>query len=169
MKRRSNLKERFLKNFEKADNGCWNYMGHITAKGYGRICRGKELGGTAAHRYSWELHHGEPPPKDMFVCHKCDNRRCVNPDHLFLGTNQHNVDDCVSKDRHPRGSRHGQSKLTEDRVKEILSSNRSGAALAREFGVHPVTVQEIRRGLAWKHVHKTFDEWKRGKSKEGTE
>jgi hypothetical protein len=80
----------------KQADGCWIYTGPAQSNGYGAVgMRGK----ARAHRFSWELAHGEPVPEDMQVCHRCDVRRCVNPDHLFLGTGVDNMQDCIAKGR----------------------------------------------------------------------
>lgn len=82
-------------------DGCWEWSGCRTNGGYGRFGRSRRLGWILAHRMSWILAHGEIPP-DMCVCHKCDNRICVKPDHLFLGTKQDNIKDCITKGRRSR-------------------------------------------------------------------
>lgn len=86
---------------QKCDNGCWIWTASVHRKngGYGQIQLGRRGEGVAkAHRVSYELHCG-PIPDELMVLHRCDNRRCVNPEHLFLGTAQDNTDDMIQKKR----------------------------------------------------------------------
>lgn len=99
----SPVQTRFWK-FVQKTNACWNWTGASLEKGYGRIGIGKSI--ILAHRLSYLIHLGEIPV-GMLVCHTCDNPRCVNPDHLFLGTHKDNFDDARRKNRIATGDRHG--------------------------------------------------------------
>lgn len=105
----------------------------------------------SAHRVSYEQVHGDIPT-GLCVCHKCDVRQCVNPTHLFLGTDKDNHDDCVAKRRHAFGSRMGTAKLTENQVTAIRRSDLSGRQLALQYGVSPTTISEIVNYKIWRHV-----------------
>lgn len=108
------------------------------------------------HVYSYQIHHG--PTGDMKVCHKCDNRLCVNPSHLFLGTHSDNRQDCVDKNRHAKGEAIATSKLTPEIVREMRRRYvprcfvNGSSALAREFGVTQAVAYEIIKRKAWKHI-----------------
>lgn len=104
-----------------------------------------------AHRIAYTLFRGEIP-QDIQVCHTCDNRACVNPDHLFLGTLQENIADKVAKRRQAKGTTIAQHKLTEDAVREIRATLRQTSALAEKYGVHRTLIQQIRSGKGWGHV-----------------
>lgn len=102
-----------------------------------------------AHRVAWRLTNGEIPP-GMFVCHRCDNPRCVRPDHLFLGAPSDNSGDMVEKARQATGTRNGNAKLNPQRVQEIREANGTVSALARRFEVSRKTIRNIRKGETWK-------------------
>lgn len=89
---------RFWKGVHKT-KGCWEWAKSVTSEGYGRIWVNRKHLGT--HRFSWELHNGAIP-SDKLVLHHCDNRRCVRPDHLYLGTPVENSLDCVKRGRHKK-------------------------------------------------------------------
>lgn len=113
---------------------------------------------VAAHRYSWEITYG-PIPDGLFVCHHCDNPRCVRPDHLFLGTPLANARDMARKGRKAivslPGERHPGSKLTDDAVREIRRRRSLGETTRRlgaEFGVSGPLISYIANRKAWRHV-----------------
>jgi hypothetical protein len=106
------------------------------------------------HRLSWQLHFGQIP-RGLWVLHHCDNRVCVRPDHLFLGTSRENINDMVSKHRHTYGQRNGLAKLTDTLVREIRSAHREGetmASIARRFRVGETTISRVVRHETWRHV-----------------
>ena len=125
---------------------CWEWTGTLFRNGYGRACVDRKSVG--AHRRSWELLNG-PIPDGMYVCHSCDNRKCVRPGHLFLGTPAENMQDMVDKGRSLSGSRNHNSKLTETEVVEIRERYAAGgitqAELARQYGVV--------EGCIWNVIH----------------
>lgn len=125
---------------------CWLWTGPTDRDGYG-LC-GKA---DRAHRRSWREASG-PIPQGMVVCHQCDNRLCVRPDHLFLGTQSDNVADMVSKQRQIRGERVGGSKMTESDVLAIRADSRTSVVIAAEYGLHHSTVLDIKNRHTWKHV-----------------
>lgn len=94
--RHAQTKESLFKRARVKKSGCWHFIGSLSKTGYGVVgLNGKVIG---AHRAAWILTNGEVPD-GLFVCHKCDNRRCINPDHLFLGTAKDNTQDMISKGR----------------------------------------------------------------------
>lgn len=129
------LADRFWARVEKTD-GCWLWTGSRDHAGYGRLQRGARGEGVVkAHRLSYELHHG-PIPDGMFVCHRCDNPQCVNPDHLFLGTNQDNLDDAKAKHRMP-----GRPLAVDaDALIAFIDSGGTYRAASERFGVSRSTV-----------------------------
>lgn len=141
----------FSKNFIVKENGCWEWRKCRDANGYAKFCGGK------AHRYSYEHYKGKIP-KNISVCHNCpggDNRGCVNPEHLWLGTCLENNRDKKFKGTQLRGEKIGTSKLTECQVKEIklrYSKGEKGNHLAKEFNVSHGLVYHILNGRAWSHI-----------------
>lgn len=141
------------------NSGCWLWSGAPAAGNYGCI----KFDGRyqKAHRVSWALHNGFMPPSHTKVCHSCDTPPCVNPAHLWLGTQADNVADMVAKGRgrtSPRfGSQNAVSVLDETRVWEIKQlvalKQFSGNEVARSYGVSPMTVSRIVNCQTWPHVH----------------
>lgn len=152
---RRTLEARFWAKVAKSD-GCWVWTGGRKPDGYGTIRAGGERGGGAvvsAHRVSWEMHRG-PVPDGLHVLHRCDSPPCVNPAHLFLGSNADNVADKVAKGRQgaPRGSAHPAARLTSEAVREIRASTGSAREVGERHGVSASCVQRIRSGRGWTHV-----------------
>ncbi len=104
-----------------------------------------------AHKLSWIFSFGEIP-KGLQVLHTCDNPRCVNPLHLFLGTQNDNMKDMVKKGRHSRGSRNGMAKLNEDLVRSIYHDPRGRVELSQSYGVSLSVISNIKNRKVWKHL-----------------
>ena len=131
------------------NSGCWLWMGVTAHFGHGVIAiNGKK---RHAHRIAWEVFVG-PIPDGLNVCHKCDIPSCVNPAHLFLGTDMDNFNDMRAKRRHAFGERSGQAKLTERDVRVIRSDARPNRTIATEYGVSGVLIGMIKRGRIWRHI-----------------
>lgn len=151
---------------------CWIWTGKINGNGYGVMAHTRTKGVRSrgyfgAHRISHEINIG-PIPKGIGVCHHCDNKRCVNPSHFFLGDNKANLQDAARKGIMPSGDRHGQrtkpwafykgpnhanAKLTQEQADEVRKSNPSisCAKIAKPLGVCAEVVRRIRIGVGYKH------------------
>jgi len=130
--------------------GCWEWHGW-RRNGYGLLWHnGKN---QSAHRVSYETFN-RPIPDGMKVLHSCDNPRCINPNHLSVGTQKQNVAEREMRDRRDvRGEQIGTSKLTSEEVVEIKASALSLGKLAKQYGVAKQTIWKIRIGGAWKHLN----------------
>lgn len=148
------VRQRFMESFApNEDTGCWNWRGNINVYGYGVIVIRRKS--VRAHRLSFALHNGRWPT--LWVLHSCDNRACVNPDHLREGTHQDNMDDRSKRGRVPdlRGSRNNHAKLTERDVVEIRARRAAGdrqASIARAFSLSQGWVSDIVNRKRWTHV-----------------
>lgn len=153
--------ELFESKFSKVKNDCWEWEASLDATGYGRVYlwRISKLLNRShafkAHRVAKAHYHGEDLDSELFFCHKCDNRKCVNPDHIFLGTHQDNMNDMVAKGRSSGAPQSGDlnfnkrlnSKLVEEiRVKLKTMTN---VAIGKEYGVHHSTISLIRKNKTW--------------------
>lgn len=136
---------------------CWLWIGEtIQGKGYGIFWCGSRQ--YLAHRLAYLLHF-KADPGEMLVCHKCDNPKCVNPNHFFLGTHADNHKDMRAKGRHPqlgpRGEAHPKATLKNHQVIEIRALAESGMSdrkIADLFKINHATVYQVRKRITWRHV-----------------
>lgn len=152
---REPLLGKFLAKFRvNSETNCWQWTAAKAGR-YGAFRSDTRM--DLAHRVSYEIYCG-PIPAGLRVCHRCDNPICVNPEHLFLGTDADNVFDKVSKSRQARGISHGHCKLSDSDVIEIRKTK--GATqqkIADLYGVDRTLIGLIRRNKIWKHLPRTED------------
>ena len=148
------MRESFFSKIKKDPNGgCWEWLGSRDRKGYGTCYWPKGKNSFRAHRASWLLSGGEIPA-GMIICHKCDNRACVNPDHLYCGTPKDNNRDMVER-RRCFGEIQGSSKLKTHQViyiKKLWETGMTMTMIAEKFELNPSTVHLIIRGKRWRHL-----------------
>jgi hypothetical protein len=146
---------RFWTHVEKTGN-CWVWTGKIGNKGYGYYTTGQRH--LLTHRYAYTITYGQIP-SGKFVLHHCDNRACVRPDHLFLGTHRDNMDDMKRKGRQAHGARTHTAILTEEQaialLHEYAAGNHNQRALAEKYGVNFRSVWNLLHGETWKHLDRT--------------
>lgn len=131
-------------------SGCWEWTTKPNNSGYPVFFVGNKIF-RLAHRVSWLLHYGDIPFGRM-VCHTCDNRICVNPDHLYLGLPNDNAADASERGRLKRGVDNPQCKLSPDLVLQIYRASGSIVAIARRFSVPRTNVSNIKHGYTWSHL-----------------
>jgi hypothetical protein len=148
--------DRFWERVQKGD-GCWLWTGSISDTGYGKACIGHQRT-MNAHRLSYVLTFGNIPD-DMFVCYKCDNRQCVNPNHLFLGTPTANVHDMDQKGRRITPSKLGEknpaAKITFEIAEKIRAEysqkNLTMTQIGQKYGITGAQVNHIVKFVHWRH------------------
>jgi hypothetical protein len=126
-------------------SGCWLWTACLDKRGYGKVKANSKY--EAAHRLSWKLHRGDT--NGLHVCHKCDTPACVNPDHLFLGTNLENHQDSSRKGRSSRGEKRSNAKLTSDQVIAIRDDPRTLMEIAADYGMHFAYISLIKARKRW--------------------
>jgi hypothetical protein len=154
----ADLPEQFLQRIGEIDhNGCWIWKGNLTGRDRRAYIWWK--GGTrVAARVLYEYIHRIELPAEIHVLHRCDNPKCVNPDHLYLGTSKDNALDREYKGRNKafasgfQGIKNGAVRLTEDQVRQIRASNKSTRELYTEYNVSQMTILNIKSRKSWKHL-----------------
>lgn len=156
---RSITKEKILNNYVEKD-GCWLWSGSTIKHGYGQIHTklGDKYVTILAHRFFYEHHKGSIPD-GHHICHDCDNPNCVNPDHLWVGTQKDNMIDMINKGRsnHIYGERHTKAKLTDSQVIEVREKYSTGRYTQQELA----NLYKIDRSSIGRIVR--FDTWRRAK------
>jgi hypothetical protein len=168
------LKCRLLNRIKIKDE-CWEWQGKITNAGYGEIRNSQKY--SLVHRLSYEIFKGEIP-LDKIVCHECDNKKCINPDHLWIGTYKENYDYAKFKNRIPdqtgwkhteetkkkfkfrphadrRGEKHHLSKFTNEdvlNIRELLKKGVTQKEIASKYGVRQTTISRIKNKDRWNHI-----------------
>lgn len=141
----------FIHRFCSVDpiTGCWNWTRAVGKSGYGIIRIPGKTSAASLHRLSWTLSNGGIP-KGMCICHRCDNKKCCNPDHLFIGTHKENAQDCIRKGRfHPRRE---SPALTRIQVDEIKSSSKTYRELSEQYGASESTIWYAKNGQRHYHI-----------------
>lgn len=147
------LKDAFEKKVIKKE-GCWDWVGPFDEGNYPIMSCDRRYGPDRGHRASWIIYKG-PIPKGMLVCHQCDNPRCTNPQHLWIGTHKENAKDMIEKKRKANGEKTNNSKLkTEDviEIKKLIKLGFSYPKISKMYEVAYGTIARIKRGETWKHV-----------------
>jgi DNA-binding CsgD family transcriptional regulator len=150
------LRSRFNAKWSRnRDSGCWEWTASLAGVGYGQLKLPLTRKQIYAHRLSYLMHLGEIP-EGQYVLHRCDNPKCVNPEHLWLGTQKDNLQDMKRKDRHLRGERNSSAVLTPSEVRSIRllcsAGDLSQQRIAKMFGIQQMQVSRIHRRERWAHI-----------------
>lgn len=146
------IHRRFKKYYTESSSGCWNWTASIQNSGYGKFRVGDKM--MSSHRVSYLIYKGEIP-ENMNVCHKCDNKLCVNPDHLFLGSQADNIRDKIKKGRQTNGEKAWNAKLTKTQVKVIREAHKNGFQMKQirdYFKISWTSISNIINKKRWGHV-----------------
>lgn len=157
---RHSLAEKLAARTIKRPSGCWEVQGHALHSGHVHLTTGSPVKGDfrhiRAHVFAWEQAHAQTVPLGMVVMHTCDNPRCVNPDHLQLGTQRDNILDSIRKGRY---NAFGIQKLNADQVRDIRKLAQRGLLqrqIAAQFGVSRHHVSAIVNRKVWAHLDRPF-------------
>lgn len=145
---------RFMSQVSPERTGCWRWTGRFLNWGYGVLTWRHRS--QPAHRVSWEIASGRKVPRGLYVCHSCDNKWCVNPQHLFVGTQRDNMLDAAKKGLN-KGERNGRARLNWETVAVIRSERDAGASyqsLAARYGVSEETIRDVVFRRTWQNVWK---------------
>ena len=152
--RKKSTEERFWEKVDKIDNGCWLWRSSTVKDGYGSFrLNGRNVG---AHRMAYFLKHGFWP--NNHACHSCDTPNCVNPDHVWDGTDADNSRDCLEKKRHAFGEKSPSHKLCREIISTIRLNHTKGdrnfgsVGLAKILGLNRKTVSDVISGKRWSHI-----------------
>ena len=157
-------KERFEQSYMPEPNtGCWIWIATLQRQGYGVLSINCKT--IRAHRLSYELHKG-PIPLGLLACHSCDNRWCVNPDHIFLGTAKDNTTDMIKKNRNIKGQAHSWAKLTEQDIIDIRAMfnknpDTNKTSVSKLYNVSCPHIHDIVKRRCWKHLNQKEYEFQR--------
>lgn len=138
--------------YKETESGCWECTSHtgFSKGGYIGIDRGGKK--TMMHRYIYQHANGCTIPAGLVVMHKCDNRTCMNPDHLEVGTHLENMQDKVAKGRQTRGEAVRLAKLNATSVRAIRADTRTHKEIAKDYGIGTSQISRVRTRKTWKHV-----------------
>jgi len=155
-KNKHSIIDRFWKYTNKGKKDeCWEWQGSTMLHGgYGQLSIGFNRSPIKAHRLSYMIHYGEIP-KNLFICHKCNNPLCVNPNHIYAGTPNDNWKDTINSGNAYKfinlgGEQCRAHKLTNEQVDTIKNSTESSIDLANKYKVSRQSIWKIRKGKTWK-------------------